>query len=85
LAECFNVFSRSGVPDDSDAIAELPASFPAEFEFSAVAPCPQSRRPAIVPAARSCRLSARRQRVDVAQFKDGRIRWLYVFLNDQRH
>ena len=37
LAECFNVFSQSGVPDDSDAIAELPASFPAEFEFSAVA------------------------------------------------
>ena len=47
----------------SDAVAALQACFPAEFEFSAVAPpCPQSRRRAIVLATRSCRLSARRQR-----------------------
>src|SRR5260370_10358743 len=70
----------------SDAIAALQASFPAEFEFSAVAPPARNHDvgrlfwrlgpPGPPPPV---------NRVDVAHFKDGPIRPLYVFLNDHRH
>jgi SnoaL-like domain len=70
----------------SDAVAELQASFPAEFEFSAVA-SPARNHDAgrlfwgLGPAGSSPVVTG----MDVAQFKDGRIRSLYVFLGDQRH
>src|SRR5260370_9664086 len=70
----------------SDAVGALQASFPAEFKFSAVAPPARNHDvgrlfwrlgPAGSPPVANG--------MDVARFKDGRIRSLYVFLNDQRH
>lgn len=70
----------------SDAIAALQASFPAGFEFSAAAPPARNHDvgrvfwrlgpPGSPPVVNG---------MDVAQFEDGRIRSLYVFLNDQPH
>jgi hypothetical protein len=69
----------------SDAVAALQVSFPAEFEFSAVAPPSRNHDvgrlfwqlgPAGFPAVVNG--------MDIAQFSDGRIRSLYVFVNDQR-
>ncbi len=70
----------------SDAVAALQASFPAEFEFSAVTPPARNHDvgrlfwrlgpPGSPPVVNG---------MDIAQFKDGRIHSLYVFLNDQRH
>ena len=70
----------------SDAVAALQASFPAEFEFSAVAPPARNHDVGrlfwrLGPAGSPPVVNG----MDVAQFKDGRIRSLYVFLNDQRH
>jgi hypothetical protein len=68
----------------SDAVAALQASFPAEFEFSAVSPPARNHdvgrlfwrlgpvgSPPVVNG------------MDIARFKDGRIHSLYVFLNDR--
>ena len=67
----------------SDAIATLQASVPAEFEFSAVAPPARNHDvgrlfwqlgpPGSPPVVTG---------MDIAQFEDGRIRSLYVFVND---
>jgi hypothetical protein len=70
----------------SDAVAELQASFPAEFEFSAVTSPARNHDVGrlfwgLGPAGSSPVVTG----MDVAQFKDGRIRSLYVFLGDQRH
>ena len=48
-------------------------------------PCPQSRRRAIVLAIGPAGCPPVVNGMDVAQFKDGRIRSLYVFLNDEDH
>ena len=70
----------------SDAVAALQASFPAEFEFSAVAPAARNHEvgrlfwrlgPAGFPPAING--------MGVAEFKDGRLHSLYVFLTDQGH
>jgi hypothetical protein len=70
----------------SDAIAALQASFPAEFEFSAVGPPARNHDvgrlfwrlgPAGSPPVANG--------MDVARFKDGRIHSLYAFLNDLGH
>jgi SnoaL-like protein len=70
----------------SDAVAALQASFPAEFEFSAVAPPARNHDVGrlfwrLGPAGSPPVVNG----MDVAQFKDGRIRSLYVFLNDRGH
>lgn len=67
----------------SDAVAALQATLPAEFEFSAMAPPARNHDvgrlfwrlgpPGSPPVVNG---------MDVVQFKDGRIRLLYVFLND---
>jgi hypothetical protein len=67
----------------SDAVQALQATFPAKFEFSAVAPPARNHdvgrlfwrlgptgSPPVVNG------------MDIARFKDGRIHSLYVFLND---
>jgi hypothetical protein len=70
----------------SEAIAALQASFPAEFEFTAAAPAARNHDVGRL----FWRLGPRGSPpvvsgMDVAQFKDGRICALYVFLDDQRH
>lgn len=70
----------------SDAVAALQASFPAEFEFSAVAPPARNHDVGrlfwrLGPAGSPPVVNG----MDVAQFKDGRIHSLYVFLNDEDH
>jgi hypothetical protein len=79
LAECFKVYTSAsqGRQTISDAIAALQASFPAEFEFSAVAlPAPNHdvrrlfRR--LGPAGSPPVVNG----MGVAQFKDGHIRSL---------
>ena len=70
----------------SDAVAALQASFPAEFEFSAVAPPARNHDVGrliwrLGPAGSPPVVSG----MDVAQFKDGRIHSLYVFVNNQGH
>jgi hypothetical protein len=67
----------------SDAVAALQASFPAEFEFSAVAPPARNHDVGrlfwrLGPAGSPPVVNG----MDVAQFKDGRIHSLYVFLNE---
>jgi hypothetical protein len=69
-----------------DAIAALQASFPAAFEFSAVAPPARNHDVGrlfwrLGPAGSPPVVTG----MDVARFKDSRIRSLYVFLDDQRH
>ena len=69
----------------SDAVAALQASFPAEFEFSAVAPPARNHDVGrlfwrLGPAGSPPVVNG----MDIAQFSDGRIRSLYVFVNDQR-
>ena len=69
-----------------DAVAALQASFPAEFEFSAVAPPARNHDVGrlfwrLGPAGPPPVVTG----MDVARFKDSRIRSLYVFLDDQRH
>ena len=66
------------------AVAALQASFPAEFQFSAVAPPARNHDVGrlfwqLGPAGSPPVVNG----MDIAQFKDGRIRSLYVFLNDQ--
>src|SRR5258707_12177451 len=68
----------------SDAIAALQASFPAEFEFSPVAPPARNHDVGrlswrLGPAACPPVLNG----MDVAQFQDGRIHSPYVFPHDQ--
>ena len=68
------------------AVAALQASFPAEFEFTAVAPPARNHDIGrlfwrLGPAGSPPVVTG----MDVARFKDGRIRSLYVFLDDQRH
>jgi len=70
----------------SDAVAALQVSFPAEFEFSAVAPPARNHDVGrlywrLGPAGSPPVVNG----MDIAQFKDGRIHSLYVFLNDQHH
>ena len=70
----------------SDAVAALQASLPAEFEFSAVAFPARNHDMGrlfwrLGPAGSSPVVTG----LDVAQFKDGRIRSLYVFLDNQSH
>ena len=70
----------------NDAVAALQASFPAEFEFSAVAPPARNHDVGrlfwrLGPAGSPPVVNG----MDVAQFKDGRIHALYVFLNNQGH
>jgi hypothetical protein len=70
----------------SDAVTALQASSPSEFEFTAVAPPARNHDVGrlfwrLGPAGSPPVVNG----MDVAQFKDGRIRSLYVFLNDQRH
>jgi hypothetical protein len=70
----------------SDAVAALQASFPAEFEFSAVAPSDRNHDVGrlfwrLGPAGSSPVVTG----MDVAQFKDGRIHVLYVFLDGGGH
>jgi hypothetical protein len=70
----------------SDAVAALQASFPDEFEFSAVAPPARNHDVGrlfwrLGPAGSPPVVNG----MDVAQFKDGRIHSLYVFLNDEDH
>jgi hypothetical protein len=70
----------------SDAVAALQASFPAEFEFSAVAPPARNHDVGrllwrLGPAGSPPVVNG----MDVVQFKDGRIRSLYVFMSDQGH
>jgi SnoaL-like domain len=67
----------------SDAVAALQASFPAEFEFSAAAPPARNHDIGrlfwrLGPAGSAPVVSG----MDIAQFKDGRIHSLYVFMND---
>ena len=67
----------------SDAVAALQASLPAEFEFSAVAPPARNHDVGrlhwrLGPAGSPPVVKG----MDVAQFRDGRIRSLYVFLNE---
>ena len=69
----------------SDAVAALQASFPAEFEFSAAAPPSRNHDVGrlfwqLGPAGSPAVVNG----MDIAQFSDGRIRSLYVFVNDQR-
>src|SRR5262249_8145548 len=70
----------------SDAVAALQVSFPAEFEFLAVAPPARNHDVGrlywrLGPAGSPPVVNG----MDIAQFKDGRIHSLYVFLNDQHH
>jgi SnoaL-like protein len=70
----------------SDAVAALLASFPAEFEFSAAAPPDLNHDVGrlfwrLGPAGSSPVVTG----MDVAQFKDGRIDSLYVFLDNKGH
>jgi SnoaL-like domain len=80
----FEVEQRSeGRQTISDAVATLQASFPAEYQFSAAAPPARNHDVGrlfwrLGPAGSSPVVSG----MDIAQFKDGRIRSLYVFLND---
>jgi hypothetical protein len=68
----------------SDAVATLLATFPADFEFSAAAP-PDCNHDVgrlswrLGPAGSSPAVTG----MDIAQFKDGRIRSLYVFLDNK--
>ena len=69
----------------SAAVAALLATFPADFEFSAAAPPDHNhdvgRLPwRLGPAGASPVVTG----MDIAQFKDGRIHSLYVFLDDKR-
>ena len=68
----------------SDAVAALQASFPAEFEFSPVAPPVRNHDVGrlfwrLGPAGSPPVVNG----MDIAQFKDGRIQSVYVFLNDK--
>ena len=70
----------------NDAVAALQASLPAEFVFSAVAPPARNHDMGrlfwrLGPAGASPVVTG----LDVAQFKDGRIHSLYVFLDTQGH
>jgi hypothetical protein len=70
----------------SDAVTALQASLPAEFEFSAVAPPARNHDIGrllwrLGPAGSLPVVNG----MDVVQFKDGRIRSLYVFMSDQGH
>ena len=70
----------------SDAVAALQASLPAEIEFSAVAPPARNHDVGrlywrLGPAGSPPVVNG----MDIAQFKNGRIHSLYVFLNDQHH
>jgi hypothetical protein len=69
----------------SDAVAALLATFPADFAFSAAAPPDHNHDVGrlfwrLGPAGASPVVTG----MDIAQFKDGRIHSLYVFLDSKR-
>jgi predicted SnoaL-like aldol condensation-catalyzing enzyme len=69
----------------SDAVAALQASMPGEFAFSAAAPPARNHDIGrlfwrLGPAGSPAVVNG----MDIAQFRDGRICSLYVFMNDQR-
>ena len=70
----------------SDGVGALQASFPVEFEFTALArPVRNHDLGRLIWRLGPAGSPPVGNRMDIAKFKDGGIRLLYVFLNDQPH